>query len=384
MQKNQALMPRAAYLHVPFCSHRCGYCNFALVANRDDLIEKYLQAIDLELSKLASASEFCAIELDTLYYGGGTPTYLSSDQLTRLNQSVLKVFTLSVNYEWTVEANPEDLRGETIEFLASQGANRVSLGVQSFRDEKLKQLERSHCQSDIESAARKATQHGLALAIDLMFAAPGETLEQWQTDLEQAVAMKPEHLSTYGLTYERGTQFWSKLNHGQLAEADEDLQREMYELAIDFLTDAGYEHYEVSNFAIPGKRSRHNEAYWFGKGYFAAGPGAARYVENVRETNHRSTTTYIKRMLAGESPVAERSCLDDEARARELLVFALRRIEGVSHQWFEEQTGTTIDSLVGDSLRQLIQEELLTDDGQTLKLTRDGLLVSDSIWPEII
>ena len=183
------------------------------------------------------------------------------------------------------------------------------------------------------------------LSLDLIFATPGETLDEWAADLEAAIALEPDHISTYGLTFERGTAFWTRRERGELAEVDEELQREMYALAIDRLTAAGYEHYEVSNFARPGRRSRHNQVYWSGDGYFAAGPGAARYVDGVRETNHRSTTTYLQRVLAGESPVAEREQLDAEARARELLVFGLRRIEGVARRDFAARTGFEIDEL---------------------------------------
>jgi oxygen-independent coproporphyrinogen-3 oxidase len=158
----------------------------------------------------------------------------------------------------------------------------------------------------------------------------------------------------------------------------------MYALAIDRLTAAGFEHYEVSNFARPGCRSRHNETYWSGDGYYAAGPGAARYVDNVRETNHRSTTTYLKRVLAGESPVAEREMLSAEPRARELLVFGLRRMEGVSHRDFAQRTGYEIDDLIAAPLRKYIELGFLTDDGRQVRLTRDGLFVSDAIWPEFL
>jgi oxygen-independent coproporphyrinogen-3 oxidase len=373
--------PRAAYVHVPFCRHRCGYCNFTLVAGRDDLIEQFLQAIELEVNQGGSRA---SDEVDTLYFGGGTPTHLSPDQLRRLAAIVLRRHPLARGYEWTVEANPSDVNERMIETLAELGVTRLSIGAQSFRSEKLRLLERDHSAADIANATRLTQSAGMQVSLDLIFATPGETLRDWHHDLAAALALEPDHVSTYGLTFERGTAFWTRRLHRRLDEVHEELQREMYALAIDALTSAGLEHYEVSNFACPGCRSRHNETYWSGAGYFAYGPGAALYIAGVRESNHRSTTTYLKRISAGESPVAEREQLSAEARARELLVFGLRRMEGVSRREFKERTGIAIDSLVATPLRRFIKLGLLTDDGERIRLTREGLFVSDAIWPDLL
>lgn len=371
--------PRSAYVHVPFCRHRCGYCNFTLVAGRDDLIGDYLRAIELELASLETPRE-----VDTLYFGGGTPTYLAPGQLRRLGEMVLRWHPLTGGYEWTVEANPADVDAAMIATLREMGVTRLSLGGQSFRDDKLRLLERDHSGRDIGRAVELARDADMQVALDLIFAAPGETIDQWLADIDTAIALRPDHVSTYGLTFERGTAFWSRRLRGELIAADEELEREMYAAVIDRLTAAGFEHYEVSNFARPGRRSRHNQAYWSGDGYFAAGPGAARYVDGVRETNHRSTTTYLRRVLAGESPVAERERLEPEARARELLVFALRRIEGVSRREFVETTGFTIAELIAEPQAKLVALGLLESAGDRLRLTREGLFVSDAIWPEIL
>ena len=364
---------------MPFCAHRCGYCNFTLITGRDDLIESFLEAIELELRLLSQPQE-----VDTLYFGGGTPTYLSPAQFSRLSQSVLRWHPLACDYEWTVEANPADLDHDTIETLASCGVNRLSLGAQSFRTQKLSQLERDHDAQQIAQAVQLARAHGMRISLDLIFAAPGETLSQWDSDLEQALSLLPGHLSTYGLTFEQGTSFWNRRQRGELAPVAEQLQRDMYLNAIERLSQAGFEHYEVSSFALPGQRSRHNQIYWSGEGYFAAGPGAARYVDGVRETNHRSTTTYLQRVLQGESPVAEREALDEDGRARELLIFGLRRLAGVSRETFAKRTGIDLDELVGRKIGQLVEAGLLLDEGGRVRLTTEGLLVSDSIWPELL
>jgi oxygen-independent coproporphyrinogen-3 oxidase len=380
--------PRAAYIHVPFCRHRCGYCNFTLVAGRDDLVDDYLRAIELELAQNALGAPVGNAhptnEVDTLYFGGGTPTFLKPNQMRRLATTVLRWHPLGAGYEWTIEANPADVDGGVIDVLAALGVTRLSLGAQSFRGEKLQALERDHAAVDIQRAVDLAKNAGMQVSLDLIFAAPGETLNQWSDDLNAALALEPEHISTYGLTYERGTAFWSRRLRGELHESDEELQREMYALAIDRLTTAGFEHYEVSNFARPGCRSRHNQSYWSGAGYFAAGPGAARYVAGVRETNHRSTTTYIKRMLAGQSPVAEHEKLSPEARARELIVFGLRRIAGISRREIRALTRYDVDELVSEPLWKYANLGLLRDDGERIRLTREGLFVSDAMWPEML
>jgi oxygen-independent coproporphyrinogen-3 oxidase len=258
------------------------------------------------------------------------------------------------------------------------------LGVQSFDPAKLKLLERDHTPDMARRAVELAARALESVSLDLIFAAPGETAAGWQRDLNAALALRPQHISTYGLTFERGTTFWSRLGRGDIARVDEEQERELYAQAIDTLSDAGFEHYEVSNFARPGHRCRHNETYWAGEGYFAAGPGAARYVDGRREMNHRSVTTWLKRVLAGESPVADSETLNAEDRAREMLVFGLRRLEGVERSAFTARTGYAIDSLVGESLAKVVGAGLLADNGAQVRLTREGLFVSDAIWPHFL
>jgi oxygen-independent coproporphyrinogen-3 oxidase len=367
---------RSAYVHVPFCRHRCGYCNFTLVAGRDDLNDDYLRAIEIELTALGEPRE-----VDTLFFGGGTPTHLPPDKLLRLIDFARRQFPLARGYEFSVEANPADLDDAMLATLAAGGVNRISLGGQSFSPDKLKLLERDHSPQQLQTAVLAASEKIASVSLDLIFGVPSESLEIWQADLAGALELAPDHVSTYGLTFERGTAFWSRLLEGELGRLDEELERSMYAGAIDALTAAGFEHYEVSNFARAGHRCRHNEAYWSGASYFAVGPGAARYVDGRREMNHRSTTTYLKRVLAGQSPVAESETLAADDRARERLVFGLRRLAGVERAAFADQTGYEIDALVGEPLARMVAHGLLDDDGQCVRLTREGLFVSDAIWP---
>lgn len=372
--------PRAAYVHVPFCRHRCGYCNFTLIAGRDDLIDAYLDALQQELAQLGEPRE-----VDTLFLGGGTPTHLTPPQLQRLLALVRQWFPTAAGYEYSVEANPADVTPERIAVLAAGGVTRLSLGAQSFDTAKLRLLERDHDAAVIRRAADLVRSAGFQLSLDLIFGTPGETLESWQRDLDAALELAPDHLSTYGLTIERGTAFWSRREHGLLKPVDEERERELYLATIDRLTSAGFEHYEVSNFARPGKRCRHNEVYWQAHGYFAAGPGAARYVDGRRETNHRSTTTWLARIRAGQSPVAESEELPPPRRAREALVLGLRRLQdGVDRQMFAAEFGYDVDALGGDELRRLIATGMLDDRDGRLRLTPEGLLIADWIWGRLL
>ena len=262
--------PNAAYIHVPFCQHHCGYCNFTVLSGRDDLAGQYLVAIERELAALGAPRP-----IETLFLGGGTPTHLAPVELDALLATVRRWFTLGAGYEFTVEANPADVTPAIVAILQRAGVTRLSLGAQSFAAEKLARLERDHKPTDIARAVALVRDAGLHVSLDLIFAAPGESLAGWRDDLAQAIALRPEHVSTYGLTFERGTTFWGRLARGELARADEETERAMYELAIDRLSSAGFEHYEVSNFARPAHRCRHNEVYWAGEEYFAAGPGGA-------------------------------------------------------------------------------------------------------------
>jgi len=378
-RQSEICTPKSAYIHIPFCAHRCGYCNFTLIADREDLVEPFLQAVELELTALEHPRG-----VDTLFFGGGTPSQLSEKQLQKLCELVLNWLPLADNGEFSVEVNPADFNRSKATVLSDYGATRISLGAQSFDDHKLEILDRDHHHADILTAFDIARELADQVSLDLIFGAPGETPDAWVNDLETAVALQPDHLSTYGLTYERGTSFWSRRSKGELTAVSEPDELTMYEEAIDLLSGTGFEHYEISNFAKPGRRCRHNEVYWKGGEYYAVGPGAARLVDGVRETNHRSTTTYIKRMLAGDSPVAERDVLSREDIARERLVFGLRRLDGVDLDRLEQVSGYGIYELAGQSLDRHVETGLLEIDRGRLRLTRKGLLVSDSIWPDFM
>jgi oxygen-independent coproporphyrinogen III oxidase len=396
------LEPRTAYIHVPFCAHHCGYCDFAVTAGRDHLIAHYLDALALELSGLGNPRP-----VETLFIGGGTPTHLHVDQLARLLGAIGRwlplgeedrgqrtedrktglssvLCPLSSGPEFSIESTPDSLSDEKLALLAANGVTRVSVGVQSFRPESLTALDRRHTAVQIPRAVELVRRHRLALSLDLIFAAPGSTLANWAADLDAAIALGPDHISTYGLTYEKGTSLWKERQRGAVPVVPEDDELAMYEEAIDRLTAAGFEHYEVSNFTRPGFRCRHNERYWANEAYYGFGVGAARYVHGVRELNTRDTQAYIRKVLAGESPTFQSEQLEPRERAFETIGTQLRRLAGIDRVRFREQTGFELGELVGERLAVLVAGGLLADDGGSVRLTRRGLCVADAVIEELM
>lgn len=375
----QFSQPKSVYIHIPFCRHRCGYCNFTLVAGRDYLIDRFLDALEIEISWLDKN-----YLLDTLFLGGGTPSHLNPQQLGRLAKIINSRFEYSSNAEITAECNPNDLDPDRLLALKDLRVNRISLGVQSLNKAKLKRLERDHCETDVRQAVSHAKHLGLDVSLDMIFAAPQETLAQWKTDLNQAISLEPDHLSTYELTYEKGTQFWNRLNQGTLSEAGEDLRAEMYSHTIDRLRHVDMNQYEVSSFSKTDKNCRHNLTYWQGDSFFAFGPGAASFVDGIRETNHRSTTHYLKLVHSGESPIADREQLPPEAAARERLAIGLRMIRGVDEIQFHKRTGHSVKSILRGLEQRLIENQLLKHEGGRFRLTNRGIMLCDWIAGEIV
>ena len=382
-------LPRAAYVHVPFCRHRCGYCDFALVAGRDDLVADYLTAIERELTRLDTAClelgrNTACLELATLYLGGGTPSHLGPDGLHRLFDILHTRLRPVAGAEVTIEANPKDVTAPLAAAAAACGTTRVSLGAQSLDATTLASLDRDHSPDDVRRAVGILLDRGFTVSVDLMTAAPGQTLADVDRDLEAMVTLGTQHLSVYCLTWEKGTQFESQRRRGTLQPADESLERTMLELTIDRLAAAGFEHYEISNFARPGGRCRHNETYWDCRPWEAFGPGAARFDGRIRITNHRSTTTWMRRVLAGEDFTGDRDAMTPLEAAQERVVLGLRRRDGLSRTAFLAASGLDLDLVAGSPIRRWTDRGLATDDGEHVRLTREGLLVSDALWAEVL
>ncbi len=368
-------IPRSAYVHVPFCRHRCGYCNFSVIAGRDDLVADFLTALELELSSLGSPQP-----IDTLFIGGGTPTHLMPAQLDRLFDSIDRWLPRGSDHcETTVEANPEDIDNEKLALLTKRGVNRISLGVQSFNHSKLQVLQRTHSAESAASAIQDCAAQIGNVSLDLIFGAPGETPQQWRSDLEFALALPINHLSTYALTFEKGTSFWNERLHGNLCEACEDDELSMYQAAMQFAEQAGLKHYEISSFARDGYRCQHNIAYWQGRGWFAFGPGAARFVSGKREVNHRSTTTYLRKLLHHQSPLAQSELITTQQYACERAAFGIRMIDGVDLGQIRDESGVDVATLRRHEIDRCQQLGLIVVEDQFYRLTQHGILMADTV-----
>jgi oxygen-independent coproporphyrinogen-3 oxidase len=367
--------PRTAYVHIPFCAHQCGYCDFAVAAGQDHLVELYLDALDIELQTLDRPRP-----VETIFIGGGTPTHIAAEQLARLLSSLRSRFPFAGTHpEFSIESTPDSLTREKVAVLAEFGVNRVSIGVQSFHGGTLEALDRRHGVEQIATALSLVRERIPSVSLDLIFGAPGQSPADWERDLDSALALEPDHLSTYGLTFEKGTPLWKDRERGRIRPVSETDELTMYELAIDRLTATGFEHYEISNFARPGSRCRHNERYWANDAYHGVGVGAARYVDGTRSLNIRDTRLYIRTVLAGESPAFQSERLAPREEAFETLAIQLRRSDGIDRNGFRERTGFDLDLLISAALPELVRNDLLVDEGGRVRLTRRGKCLADGI-----
>ena len=374
------IWPRSAYVHIPFCAHKCGYCDFASLAGADHMADRYLAALEIEMATMGEPHP-----VDTIFIGGGTPTRLNAAQLERLLVSVRRWFPLNQGGEWTVEANPGTLDAEKADVLAEGGVNRVSLGAQSFQPELLKALERNHSPEEVPRALDLVRPRFPFWSFDLIFGVPGSTPQQWADDLETALDLEPSHLSCYGLVYEKGTALWKQERAGLVQPVAEEAERTMYEHTIDRLSGEGLAMYEISNFARTGHESRHNLVYWANDAYFGVGLGAARYLGGVRSSNTRDLPAYLKRVEGGLDATGPTETLEPEARARETAILMLRRtIVGLDRGDFHHRTGYEFDDLAGEALPKHRDGGLLEDDGQVVRFSREGLFLADTVLCDLL
>lgn len=368
--------PRAAYVHIPFCAHKCGYCDFASLAGMDHLADRYLAALEREMATSLGEPQ----EVDAIFVGGGTPTRLEVVQLERLTRIIARWLVPAEDAEWTVEANPGTLDRAKADVLAAAGVDRISLGAQSFRPDSLRVLERHHGQEEVERAVEIVRDRFPRWSLDLIFGVPGSSMADWERDLDVAIGFGPSHLSCYGLVYEKGTPLWKQRERGEVRPLDEEIERSMYEVTIDRLTGAGLGMYEISNYARPGHESRHNLVYWANDAYFGFGVGAARYVRGVRSVNTRELPAYLRRVEAGEPATGPTEELNPEERARETAVLMLRRTAlGLDRDDFRRRTGFDVDQLAGPAIERYRASGHLEDDAGRLRLGREGIFVADEI-----
>ncbi len=368
------------YLHVPFCRVRCGYCDFNTYtsselrgARQDQYADTLLREIELASAVLERAGGNRAAS--TVFFGGGTPTLLPPGDLGRMLQGVRGAFGIVEGAEVTVEANPDTVTPAVAAELAASGVTRLSIGMQSAVPHVLAALDRTHDPENVRTAVAAAREAGLDVSVDLIYGAPGESLDDWRASLETAAALEPDHLSAYALIIEDGTKLARQIRRGEVPAPDDDLQADMYELADDLLAGAGYDWYEVSNWARgDAHRSRHNLAYWTGSDWWGFGPGAHSHIAGVRFWNVKHPAAYAQRLASGESPAAGREIPDAEARALESVLLRTRIREGLPVAELLGEGRHAVAALIADGLI----DGPAAVHGRVV-LTRHGRLLADAV-----
>ena len=370
--------PSSAYVHIPFCTQICYYCDFSKVFIKNQPVDAYLEHLIQETRSYEIG------KLRTLYIGGGTPTALSAQQLAYLLTELPKVMDLSEVEEFTIEANPGDLDPDKIAVLKKSQVNRVSLGVQTFDNKMLKKIGRSHQEQDIYDNIRHLKQAGFDnISIDLIYALPGQTMDQVKENVAKAIDLDIPHMSLYSLILENHTVFMNRMRRGKLPLPKEELEAEMFEYIIEELENAGFEHYEISNFSKPGFESRHNLVYWDNAEYYGLGAGASGYVDGIRYKNHGPIRHYLEAVEAGKARITEEH-LTLEEKMEEELFLGLRKKTGVSKARFEEKFGVSFDQRYGQVVANLTEQGLLVPDDKQVRMTKRGLFLGDTVAEKFI
>ena len=382
------------YIHIPFCVKKCPYCDFNSVATADIPDDVYINALNRELLfHIKERPVLSKKTLETIYIGGGTPSLISPHNIKRLLSSIKQAFAESNPVETTMEINPGTITKNSLAAFRDAGINRLSIGIQSFNDKTLKTLGRIHSADNSLKCYEYARATGFDnIGIDLIFGAPGQSVEEWEGDLKTAVALRPEHISAYNLTVEKGTLFFELQKNGGLVLPSEEGQVLMYELAIDSLKEAGYNHYEISNFSLTGFESQHNMRYWSCMDYIGLGAGAHSYISSpdwgVRWWNESDPDAYmqqIKKATAEQGQaIAGKERLTKKEALEEGIFLGLRRTSGINMNWFAARFNTPLKNLCHQKIAELKTYGLIYEDGSIIRLTRKGLTLSNEVFAELI
>lgn len=372
------IKPESAYVHIPFCTQICYYCDFSKVFIKNQPVDDYLRAL------IAEFRSFGIKKLRTIYIGGGTPTSITAQQLDYLLTELVKDLDLPYLEEFTIEANPGDLTPDKIEVMKKSAVNRVSLGVQTFNDKHLKQIGRSHNEAQIYSTIDSLKEAGFHnISIDLIYALPGQTLDQVKENVAKALALDIPHLSLYSLILEHHTIFMNKMRRGKLNLPTEDLEAEMFTYIINEMEANGFEHYEISNFSKPGFYSQHNLMYWNNDEYYGCGAGASGYLDGVRYRNRVPIQHYLSAVEAGDARLTNEVLTANEKMEEELFL-GLRKKTGVSKSRFQGKFGISFDSRYGQIVDKLVKRGLLQEDQDQVRMTKKGLFLGDLVAEEFI
>lgn len=368
------------YVHIPFCKQACHYCDFHFSTDTGTRIE----LVNALTHELALQKDYLGEEINTIYLGGGTPSILNRGELDTLFSVIRTHFTLAPHAEITLEANPDDLTKEKLEEIRAIGINRLSIGIQSFDDNLLKYLNRVHDANGARRCLKHAREAGFSnISIDVIYAIPGLSQKIWKATLQEALHFLPEHISSYGLTIEERTVFgnWSK--RGKLHPMDEENSAQQFEMLTDMLHQAGYEHYEISNFCKPGFHSRHNSSYWKQSRYLGIGPSAHSYNGESRQFNIRNNASYVRSINKGIVPF-EREMLTRENKINEYILTTLRTEWGCDLSFLKQHLDDDLLERCGDNLSLLQQNGLIVIKNGILLLSRKGKLLADKIAEDLM
>lgn len=373
-------MPAGVYLHIPFCKSRCSYCDFATDVYRDSsAVERYVSSLCYEIQNLKFEIPNFA---DTVYFGGGTPSVLSPTQVGRILETVREKFDVATDAEITMEMNPATVTSETLGEYKTLGMNRASFGVQTFNERDLKLLARGHDANDARQTFRLLREVGFEnVSFDLIAGLPDQTLDDWSGNLDEAVAMDPEHLSLYLLEIHQGTPLAEQLRSGRRPLPDDELAAEMYEMMIDRLADAGYVQYEISNFAKPGFESRHNNKYWRLNPVYGFGVSAHSFDGSQRYANERDTAKYVELINASGTAEVFRETIH---AASEFVFLGLRLVKGIELDDYEKHFGQSLTEKYSTEVERLLEAGLMELATDRLKLTRKGMLFSNTVFAEFV
>jgi oxygen-independent coproporphyrinogen-3 oxidase len=364
------------YIHIPYCAGKCQYCGFYSTPYEPRSADDFVSALQREAE--LRYKNFGDKRFGALYIGGGTPTVLSREQLGRLFGIVGKYFRFEENGEITIEANPNTVTEGGLSFLLELGVNRLSLGIQSFSDTALRTLGRAHSAGQAVDAFRRARSAGFKnIGIDLIFGIPAQTGEEWRETVDAAIALKPDHISAYGLSIDHGSQFMARAKAGKLALLPDEIVAEMYEHAVRKLSSAGYLRYEISNFSLPGFECRHNRNYWERGEYLGLGPGASSFLAGKRQDNIADTAEYTRRLSQGLPATEAEEVVGADSAARETILLGLRTGQGVDLHRFQRVYGTALLKRLKENIGALETAGLLLHTDGHIRLTERGFLLAD-------
>lgn len=377
-------MSAGVYLHIPFCRSRCSYCDFAVSIYQSDLAEKYVDALCREISNFQS--QISNFQIDTIYFGGGTPSLLTPNQAEKILQTVFDVFSVQANAEITMEMNPGTLTPEISRRFRSLGINRASYGAQTFDDNELKRLGRRHTAEDVRKTIDLLRAADFSnVSFDLIAGLPGQTLKDWERNLNEALKLKPEHLSLYLLEIHEGTPLAKHISEGKQPTPDEDLAGEMYLTLLEKIAESDYGQYEISNFCLPGFESKHNSKYWTADAVYGFGCSAHSFDgERRRWANARDTNAYIKLIEKTGAAIVEETILDERERRAEFAFLGLRLMRGVCLSEFEAKFGVSFLGEYGAALEESFEAGLIEVVENRLRLTGKGALFSNTVFAAFV